>query len=63
MAMVFNSTLISPTFFHAYVLLLLVRVRLAEVKARFWVYLLHLLCFYQGYCTLVMRYCYVTRGA
>jgi len=23
----------------------------------------HLLCFYQAYCTLVMRNCYVTSGA
>jgi len=26
------------------------------------VYLLHLVRFYQAYCTLVVRYCYVTGG-
>jgi len=30
------------------------------VKVKFRVYLLHLLRFYQAYCTLVVRYCYIT---
>jgi len=33
---------------------------MVSVKVR--VYLLHLLCFYHAYCTLVMRNCYVTGG-
>jgi len=33
-----------------------------KVWVRFKVYFLHLLPFYQAYCTLVMRYCYVTCG-
>ena len=33
-----------------------------RVTVRFRVYLLHLLRFYQAYCTLVMRYCHVTEG-
>jgi len=32
----------------------------AMVKVRFRVYLLHLLRFYQAYCTLVVCYCYIT---
>jgi len=37
----------------------MVRIR-AAVKVR--VYLLHLVRFYQAYCTLVVHYCYVTGG-
>jgi len=33
-----------------------------KVGVRFRVYLLHLLRFYQAYCTLVVRDCYVTGG-
>jgi len=33
------------------------------VKVKFRVYLLHLVRFYQAYCILVVRYCYVTGGA
>jgi len=29
----------------------------------FRVYILHLLCLYQAYCTLVVRYCHVTKVA
>ena len=32
------------------------------VKVRFRVYLLHLVRFYQAYCTLIMRYCHATEG-
>ena len=33
-----------------------------KVRVKFRVYLLRLLRFYQAYCTLVVRYCYVTGG-
>jgi len=39
----------------------MVRVKV-RFRVRFRVYLSHLLCFYQAYCTLVMRYCHVTKG-
>jgi len=35
---------------------------MVRVKVRFRVYRLRLLRLYQAYCTLVVRYCYVTGG-
>jgi len=72
MPMIFGSTLTLAYslsfffyFFQAYVLPLQVSVlgycRLG-LGLRFRVYLLHLVRFYQAYCSLVMRYYYVTCG-
>jgi len=35
---------------------------MVKVKVRFRVYILRLVRFYQAYCSLVVRYCYITGG-
>jgi len=70
MPMVFGSTLTLPTFILFFFSLLFFRLRClrlgVRVRLRLWlrlgVYLLRSLPFYQTYCTLAMRYCYVTSG-